>query len=150
MINLVVNFALFIGFLLFFMWRGANVQPNLWILATPLLILHTMILAFGVGILASAFTTRYRDVIQAFGYLMSLWLYATPIIYPFSQVPERWKWLFYLNPMTSVVEVFRHAFLGTSTIDFGLWAINVLTTLAVFVVGVIAFNYTEKTVIDTA
>ncbi len=149
MTNLIVNFGLFIAFLLFFMWRGANAQPNWWVLATPLLILHTVTLAFGIGLFASAFTTRYRDVVQAFGYLMSLWMYATPIIYPFSQVPERWKWLFFLNPMSSVVEVFRHAYLGTSSINFSLWAVNALTTAVIFVVGVIAFNYTEKTVVDT-
>jgi lipopolysaccharide transport system permease protein len=149
MINLVVNYGLFIAFLLFFMWRGANVNPNWWVLATPLLVLHTVTLAFGIGLFASAFTTRYRDVVQAFGYLMSLWMYATPIIYPFSQVPERWKWLFFLNPMSSVVEVFRHAYLGTSTINFSLWAVNAVTTGVIFVMGVIAFNYTEKTVIDT-
>src|SRR5205814_1120906 len=140
MISLVVNFALFVGLLLFFWWRGARVEPNLWILATPLLVLHTVTLAFGVGLFASAFTTRYRDVIQGFGYLMSFWMYATPIIYPFSQVPERWKWLFYLNPMSSVIEVFRHAYLGTSSINFTLWTVNLLTTAVVFVAGVIAFN----------
>jgi len=150
MVNLVVGFGLFLGFLFFFWWRGASVQPNLWVLATPLLVLQTFILAFGVGIFASAFTTRYRDVVQAFGYVMSFWMYATPIIYPFSQVPERWKWLFYLNPMSSVVEVFRHAYLGTSAVNFSLWAVNALTTVVVFVIGVIAFNYTEKTVVDTA
>jgi lipopolysaccharide transport system permease protein len=150
LVNLTVNFSLFVAFLLFFMWRGANVQPNWWVLATPLLVLHTATLAFGVGILASALTTRYRDVVQAFGYLMSLWMYATPIIYPFSQVPERWKWLFFLNPMSSIVEIFRHAYLGTSSVDFSLWAVNALTTATIFVVGVFAFNYTEKTVVDTA
>jgi len=148
-VNLVVNFTLFLAFLAYFMWRGATVQPNLWVLATPLLVLHTVTLAFGIGLLASAFTTRYRDVIQAFSYLMSFWFYATPIIYPFSQVPEPFKWLFFLNPMSSVVEVFRHGFLGASTIDFRLWAVNVATTLAILVIGVVAFNYTEKTVIDT-
>lgn len=149
MVSLAVNFSIFIAFLLFFTWYGAPVQPNLWVLATPLLVLHTMTLAMGVGTLASAFTTRYRDVVVAFNYVISFWLYVTPIIYPFSQVPERFKWLFYLNPMTSVVEVFRHAYLGVSSIDFSLWAVNAATTVVVFVVGVIAFNYTEKTVVDT-
>lgn len=149
MINLAVNLSLFLAFLAYFWWRGANVNPNIWVLALPLLILHTVTLAFGIGLFASAFTTRYRDVVQAFGYLMSLWMYATPIIYPFSQVPERWKWLFFLNPMTSVVEVFRHAFLGTSSINFTLWAVNACTVALVLCAGLLAFNYTEKTVVDT-
>jgi lipopolysaccharide transport system permease protein len=149
LINLAVNYALFLSFLCYFLWRGAKVEPNLWILATPLLVLQTVTLAVGIGLFASAFTTRYRDVIQAFGYLMSIWMYATPIIYPYSQVPERFKWLFHLNPMASVVEIFRHGHLGTSSVDLTLWLVNAVIAALVFVTGVIAFNYTEKTVVDT-
>ena len=149
MISLAVNFSLFVCFLLTFIVLGAKVQPNAWILATPLLVLQVMALAFGVGILASACTTRYRDVVQAFSYLLSLWMYATPIIYPISQVPDSWQWLFYVNPMSSVVEIFRHAYLGTASVNLTLWAVNAATTVVFLVIGVIAYNYTAKTVVDT-
>ena len=149
LVNIGVNYAMFLAFLFFFWWHGSKVEPNLWVLATPLLVLQAGVLAFGVGLFASAFTTRYRDVIQAFGYMMSLWMYATPIIYPMSTVPERFKWLFFFNPMTSVIEVFRHAYLGTGSIDFKLWIVNAATTIVMLIAGLLAFSYTEKTVVDT-
>lgn len=148
-VGLIVNYTLFICFLLFFMWRGADVRPNMWILATPLLIVHTVVLGLGVGLFASAFTTRYRDLVQAFSYLITLWMYASPIIYPLSKVPAGVQWLYYLNPMTSVIETFRYAYLGAGSVNITLWATNAVITLVIFILGVLAFNYTEKTVTDT-
>lgn len=148
-VGLIVNYTLFICFLLFFMWRGADVRPNMWILATPLLIVHTAVLGLGVGLFASAFTTRYRDLVQAFSYLITLWMYASPIIYPLSKVPAGVQWLYYLNPMTSVIEIFRYAYLGAGSVNITLWATNAVITLVIFILGVLAFNYTEKTVTDT-
>lgn len=149
LIGLGINFALFLFFMAFFALRGTAVTPNLWVLAAPLVIFQVVLLAFGMGTLVSSLTTRFRDMVQAIGYFFAIWMYATPIIYPLSQVPEKWKWLFFLNPMTSPIEIFRYGFLGSGSVNYTLWATNVATTLVILFIGIIAFNYTEKTVVDT-
>ena len=149
LISFLVNFCMFLGFLLVFHLRGANIAPGWWAFATPLVLCQTIALAIGIGSLAAALTARYRDMIHVLSYLLGFWMYATPIVYPLSAIPYPWRLLFFLNPMTSVVEVFRHGWLGTGEIHFAIWAVNAVTTAVVLGAGIVAFNYTEKTVIDT-
>lgn len=148
-INFVTNYAIFLALFLYFLYSGSALSWNAWVLATPILVIQVALLAFGIGTLASAFTTRYRDLVQAFGYLTSVWMYATPVIYPISSVPERWQWVFYFNPMSSVVEIFRHAYLGSGDVNLELWAVNFATTILLFFAGIYSFNYSEKSMIDT-
>lgn len=151
MVSLLVNYVVFVSFLIIFTLSGADVRPNWWILATPIIVAQVCLLAFGVGAIASAFTTRARDMVQAFGYLITIWMYATPIIYPLSSVSGGYKYLYYLNPMTSMIEVFRYAYLGSGGgVNLILWAVNTVEILVILTIGVFAFNYTEKTVVDTA
>ena len=136
-------------FLVFFALRGAAIQPSIWLLAVPLVVVHMAALALGVGTLLSSLTTRYRDVSFLVGFGTQLWMFATPIVYPLSQVPERWHWLMAFNPMTPVAEAFRRAVLGTGT----LYASHVLTsiciTAVVLVIGLAMFARTARTSIDT-
>ena len=149
MVTLFANFAVFIVFLGIFYFRGANVEPNLWVLATPFLFIHVALLSFGLGTLVSAFTSRSRDMVQAFSYLLSLGMYASPIIYPLSAVPENLYYLFYLNPIAAPIELFRYAYLGSGSFDSTMYAISLLETAALVLIGLMAFSYTEKTVVDT-
>ena len=149
MVTLFANYAVFLLFLAFFYLRGANVEPNLWVLATPLLFIHVALLSFGVGTLVSAFTSRSRDMVQAFSYLLSLGMYATPIIYPLSAIPEKLYYLFYLNPMAAPVELFRYAYLGSGSLDPTMYLFSVVETMVIVLFGLMAFSYTEKTVVDT-
>jgi lipopolysaccharide transport system permease protein len=150
LINFVVNFVLLLGFIVLYYFRGVPIEINWWALATPLLLAQTIVLALGVGTLTSCLNARYRDLMQAIAYFFAVWMYATPIIYPLSAVPPRWHWLFAINPLTSIVEVFRHGWLGAGTVPLKIWAINIVTTVFMFFVGVTAFSYTDKTVVDTA
>ena len=98
-----IQFVIFIGFFLYFMWKGAEVHPNFLIFTLPLMLLQMAVLALGFGILISSLTTKYRDLTLAMGFAVQLWMFATPIVYPLSIIPEKYRLLAALNPMTSIV-----------------------------------------------
>ena len=106
-------------------------------------------MGLGFGVLISSVTTKYRDLTFVMTFAIQIWMFATPIVYPLSIVPEKYRLLAVLNPMTSVVESFRAAFLGTSSIELVHIAISVTITLLVFIAGVIMFSRIEKTFMDT-
>lgn len=151
-INLItfgVQFLLFLCFLLYFYLRGAAITPSLWILVTPLLLLQMGVLGLGVGVLVSSLTTKYRDLAFVVGFGTQLWMYATPIVYPMSQVPEKWSWLLAFNPMAVLIESFRFAFLGTGNVRLDFLMISLGMTLLIFLVGIVLFSRIEKTFMDT-
>jgi lipopolysaccharide transport system permease protein len=148
LMTFVIQFILFLFILSFFYLKGAAVRPNFYILLTPLLILQMGILGLGFGILVSSLTTKYRDLAFVTTFGIQLWMYVTPIVYPISQVPERWRWLFVLNPTASIIETFRYAFLGTGSVKSLYVIISIGVTLAVLSAGVVLFNRVEKTFMD--
>ncbi len=144
-----IQFALFLGFYLYFILKGATIAPTVWILSLPLLLLQMALLSFGLGILLSSMTTKYKDLGIALGFIMQLWMYGTPIVYPLTQVPE-WLLPYYvLNPMVAIVECFRYAFFGTSAIKTSYLAISWCVTLILLFLGVLVFNRIERTFMDT-
>ncbi|NLT23665.1 MAG: ABC transporter permease [Syntrophorhabdus sp.] len=148
LITFFVQFALFLCFMLFFVLKGAVVRPNLAILFTPLLIVQMGVLGFGFGILVSSLTTKYRDLTFVTSFGIQIWMYVTPVVYPISQVSERWQWLFILNPMASIIETFRYAFLGAGAVRPLYSAISVAVTIFVLSVGILLFNRVERTFMD--
>jgi lipopolysaccharide transport system permease protein len=145
-----IQFLVFMGFLLYFIWQGADIQPNYYfILAIPLFLLQMAVMGLGYGVLISSVTTKYRDLTFAMTFLVQLWMYATPVVYPLSIVPEKYRIFAVMNPMTSIVESFRMAFLGKSSIEPFHIAISVTVTILVFIVGLIMFSRIEKTFMDT-
>jgi len=137
------------GVLILFTLRGIPVKPTLWLFAIPFLVLYVAALALGTGMLLSSVVTRFRDLIFVVGFGMQLWMYATPVVYPLSQVPERWQWLITLNPMTPVVEIFRKAVLGNGTIHASHILTSVCVTSVVFFMGLLMFSRTHRNSIDT-
>jgi len=123
--------------------------PTGWIVYTPLLVIHIAALGLGMGIIISAMTTKYRDLRFLTSFGVQLWMYATPIVYPLSVVPNQWKWLVAMNPMVPIVETFRHAFLGSGTVEPGQLGVSLLITLSLFLLGVMLFSRIEKSVMDT-
>jgi lipopolysaccharide transport system permease protein len=149
LVSFVIQLVLVCAFLAFFALRGVPVHPNAWLLVLPLLVLHVAALALGVGILLSSMTTRYRDMSFLVGFGTQLWLYATPIVYPLSQVPERWQWIMAFNPMTPLVELFRKALLGTGTVYMSHMAVSVCITVVLVLVGLMMFSRIARTSMDT-
>lgn len=144
-----IQFGLFLVFLIYFYLNGSTIQPNVWILLVPLLLVQMAALGLGMGILISSMTTKYRDLALTLGFGVQLWMYATPIVYPLSQIPAQWQWLFALNPMTAIIETFRYAFLGSGAIQPWMLGVSFTMTLLILAVGIVLFSRVEKTFMDT-
>ena len=149
LINFGVQFLMFLGFMAYFMIKGSPIEPNLWILITPLLLVQLAALALGFGIIISSMTTKYRDLAVLVTFGVQLWMYATPVVYPASQIGGKLKTLMMLNPVSPIVESFRYAFLGSGSIPWNYLGISVLTTLVVLFAGVVLFIRVEKNFMDT-
>lgn len=121
-----------------------------WVLALlPLLLLQSALIGLGVGLWISSLSAKYRDFAHLSAFLTQLWMYATPVVYPLSEVPERWQWVSSLNPMTGTVECYKYAFLGAGTVELRYLAVSVATTFVILLTGLIVFSRTERTFIDT-
>jgi lipopolysaccharide transport system permease protein len=131
--------------LLMLLWYGVGWSWNL--LAAPLLLMAVIFIALGVGTLLSALTVAYRDFTHLTPFMVQVWMYITPVIFPVSLVPERWQWLLYLNPMTGLVEGFRSAFLGKPFDLTGL-GISFAIAIAIFIAGVAYFEKVERRFAD--
>jgi lipopolysaccharide transport system permease protein len=125
-----------------------GVMPPAAVLAVPFLIVMTSLTATGVALWLSALNVRYRDVRFAIPFLIQVWLFATPVAYPSSLVPERWRALYGLNPMTGVVDGFRWALLGQPAPSLGLVSVSILVVLIVLGSGMVYFARAEKTFAD--
>jgi lipopolysaccharide transport system permease protein len=147
-LSMAVQFIALLVFYVYYLATGYAFHPSLWLLAIPLLIIQLGMLGTGIGITVTSVTTKYRDLKQLLGFGMTLWMYATPIVYPLSQVPARWHWVFSINPVSPVIETFRYALLGKGTLDIGAWCVSVGVTFAFFFFGILVFNYSERTFID--
>jgi lipopolysaccharide transport system permease protein len=131
--------------LLMMLWYGVGWTWNL--LAAPVLLLFVVFTALGVGTLLSALTVAYRDFTHLTPFLVQIWMFVTPVIFPVSLVPEKWQWLLYLNPMTGLVEGFRSAFLGRP-FDLAGLAASIAIAAALFLAGVAYFERVERRFAD--
>ena len=106
-------------------------------------------MSLGFGIIFSSFTTKYRDLTYLLDFGVQLWMYITPIIYPMSQLPEKYKIFIVLNPVSSIIETFRYSLLGKGSFDLMQIVYSTIVAFAVLFIGIIIFNKVEKTFIDT-
>lgn len=145
-----VQMTLVLGFLVYYLVRG-EVHPN-WaaLLLIPLVLVHLGMLGMGCGIIVSSLTTKYRDLAVLVDFAVQLWMYATPIVYPMSELGSGWmRTILLINPVTAPVEVFRYAVLGQGALMPGSLALSWGITIAVLMIGIIIFNKVEKTFMDT-
>lgn len=149
LITFAMQFIFFLLFVAYFALRGAEIRPNLWMLAFPLLLLIMAGLGLGLGVLISALTTKYRDLRFLVSFGVSLLMYATPVIYPASAVPERFQLLIRLNPVTSIVETFRYGFLGSGSVSPWELVYSAVFMLITVALGAVVFNRVEATFMDT-
>ncbi len=149
LITFIIQFCLFLLFVIYFYASGASIKPNAWMALTPFLLIEMAALGLGFGILISSLTTKYRDLSYIVGFGVQLWMYATPVVYPLSQIPERWQKLYALNPMVAPVEAFRFAFLGAGVIQPWHFLVSVAVTGIILTAGIILFSRVEKTFTDT-
>jgi lipopolysaccharide transport system permease protein len=142
-----VDFAVML-LLLFVLMAFYHVWPT-WRLATlPLFLVLGTLTATGVSLWLSALSVKYRDFMYALPFMIQVWMYATPIVYPASKIPLRWRGLYALNPLVGFVEGFRWSTLGRSTLDPSMLLYSVAITLVLFVSGAFFFRRTERTFAD--
>ena len=150
LITFLIQFGIFMLFVLYFALRGTPIHPNwIWILLTPVLILMMAGLGLGFGIIISSLTTKYRDLRFLVTFGAQLLMYATPVIYPVSSISPRYQWLILLNPMTSIVESFRYAFLGAGSLNIANLSYSFVFMLVVVFLGSVIFNRVEQNFMDT-
>jgi lipopolysaccharide transport system permease protein len=119
------------------------------ILLFPVLVILMALLGLGLGLIITALTTKYRDLAFLVTFGIQLLMYTTTVIYPLSSAPEKYKTLISLNPMTGIIEAFRYAFLGQGQISMNTLGYSTFFTIIVMVLGILIFNKTEKTFVDT-
>jgi lipopolysaccharide transport system permease protein len=142
-VDLAVSFLVLIGLLLWY-----AIVPGPAVLALPLLAFIAFATAFGVSLWLSALHVKYRDVGHVVPFLIQVWMYASPVIYPLSLVPERWRPIYSLNPMVGVVEGFRWALSGGALPDLRAGAVSLSVVGLVLVSGLVYFRYTEREFAD--
>lgn len=144
-----IQMLLLICFLFYFKIKGYEINSNAYILLTPFLILLMAGLGLGFGIMVSSLTTKYRDLTFLIGFGVQLLMYATPVIYPVSSVPDKYKWIVNLNPMTSIIDTFRYAFLGAGELNVNGLVYTSIFMIVILSLGIVVFNRVEKTFMDT-
>ncbi len=148
-ITFLVQFVMFAILVAVYALTGANVHPNLIVLALPILLIHIAFLGTGTGLIISSLTTKYRDLNVLVSFGLTLWMYLTPVVYPVSQIPESFRFIMLLNPVAPIVEIFRYAFLGSGSFEWFFLLISAAVTAVLLILGMIVFNQVEKNFIDT-
>lgn len=146
-----IQFALFlIVYLYYFIFTDANIQPNLYALLLPVLVIMLAGLALGFGILFSSMTTKYRDLQLLLSFFVSLWMYATPVIYPLSTITnEKLRLVMQLNPLTGIVEFFKYGMLGVGNHEWWMLGYSFGFMVVLLALGIVVFNKVQKSFMDT-
>lgn len=145
-----IQMGLFVVFYLYFFISGSDITPTWALLLFPLFVVMLAGLGLGFGILVSSMTTKYRDLSILFTFIVSLWMYATPIVYPISMVPEgTLRTLIMLNPMTAVIEAFKYATLGQGYFSWLALGYSFVFMTLLLLFGVVIFNKVQRSFMDT-
>jgi len=149
LIQFFIQFLFLLAFMLYFYLTGAEFQITSYAFLLPLLILLMAGLGLGFGIIISSLTTKYRDLTNLVGFGVQLWMYATPIVYPLSELPQKYQIVGVLNPVTPIVETFRYALLGAGTVEPWHLMYSFGFMIAVLLIGLLLFNKVEQSFMDT-
>lgn len=148
-LDFLVRFGLLLLLLLYFFWKGYPVVMNGTLLFIPLLLLQVALLGLGVGVIVSSATTKYRDLQVLVDFGMKIWLYVTPVIYTMSTVPEQYRFLIQLNPITASTLMFKDV-IFTGDIHFTFyWWMSWGITIVCLLCGILLFHHVERTFMDT-
>lgn len=150
MVKLGIQILLFVIVYIYFLAIGTPVEPNWALSLFPLLVIMIAGLALGFGIIISSLTTKYRDLTILFTFIVQLWMYGTPVIYPLSSIPEgKIKLLMQLNPVTPIVETFKYGTLGTGEFSWNMLGYSFCFMLVVLSIGIVLFNKVQRSFMDT-
>lgn len=145
-----IQMALFVVVYVVYAILGTHVSPNWYLLLFPVLVLMLGFTAMGLGLIVTSMTTKYRDLKNFFGVFVSLWMYATPVVYPMSVIKnETLANIMRLNPLTSIVEAFKYGAMGAGEFSWGWLAYSFGIMVALLLIGILMFNRKQKVFIDT-
>ncbi len=144
-----VQLSLFIILLVYYMIAGYKVEPNWFLLLFPFIIFIMALLGLGLGLIITALTIKYRDLIFLVTFGVQLLMYATPVIYPLSAASAKYRTIIALNPLSGLIETFRYGFLGTGQFYPVAFVYSILASILIFLFGLVIFNRVEKNFVDT-
>lgn len=145
-----VQLLLFLLVYIYFVIQGTNVHPNITILLFPVLVFMLAGFGLGFGMIVSSLTTKYRDLTILFSFIVQLWMYGTPVIYPLSTITnEKLLLAMKLNPITAIVETFKYSTLGAGTFSWYMLGYSFLFMVVVFFIGLVMFNREQRSFMDT-
>ena len=143
-----IQFVILIILYIYFIINGSSVRVSWPIIFLPLIFIWLAAIAVGAGIIISSLTTKYRDLSNLVGFALSLGMYATPVVYPISEIPESFRLIAYINPVSAPIELFRKWFFGTATVNYDMIFISLGITAVFVLTGLILFNQNEQNFID--
>lgn len=150
LVKMGIQLLLFVGVYIMYIIKGVDVAPNIYILLFPLLIVMLAGLALGFGVIISSMTTKYRDLTILFSFVVQLWMYGTPVIYPLSTITnEKLKLLMQLNPITSIIETFKFGVMGVGSFSWGALLYSFGFMVVVMAIGIVVFNKVQRSFMDT-
>lgn len=147
-IKLFIQFILFLILYVGYYLNGENIVVTWRVFLFPMIVLWIGVVAMGSGMIISALTTKYRDIAMVLSFFLQLFMYATPVVYPLSAVPEKLKFIFWINPLSTPIEYFRWCFFGVGSINLTNVVYSITMTTLLFWGGVLLFNKNEQTFID--
>lgn len=149
MVQLGIQLLLLTFFMIYYTLSGYEIQINSHMFYFPLLIINLALMGLGFGIIFSALTTKYRDLSNLMSFGVQLWMYITPVIYPSSAVPEKYRIFVFINPVAPLVEAFKYGLIGAGEFNPGRLLYSVIFTTILLFIGIILFNRTEQNFMDT-
>ncbi|TVZ53380.1 ABC transporter permease [Dokdonia sp. Hel_I_53] len=148
-----IQLLIFFGFYVYYIFvKGIDVRPSLWVWLVPICILNMALISLGVGMILSAMTTKYRDLTVLVSFGLNLLMYISAVMYPLEEIRKKlpkYFWLIEYNPLAQIIETYRGLLLGATSINFNAILITFLIGICSFLIGLVIFNKTEKTFIDT-
>jgi len=149
LVRMGIQFLLFVVVYIYYLVTGVHIVPNIYILLLPLVVIMLAGLSLGFGIIISSMTTKYRDLTILFTFIVQLWMYATPIIYPLSTMSPKRQWIMALNPVTSLVETFKYGTMGVGTFSWGQLGYSFGFMIVLLAIGIVIFNKVQRSFMDT-
>ena len=149
LVRMGIQFLLFVAVYVYYLIMGVHIAPNIYILLLPLIVLMLAGLSLGFGIIISSMTTKYRDLTIFFSFIVQLWMYATPIIYPLSSMSPKRQWIMGLNPVTSLVETFKYGTMGVGTFSWMMLGYSFIFMVVLLGIGIVVFNKVQRSFMDT-
>lgn len=148
LIRLGIQFGIYLLIFFWGIWHDASIQPNLSLLLLPVWVLELALMSLGLGLVFASLSVRYRDLQNLLSSIFRIWMFATPVIYPLSIVPDQYRTLLLLNPVSPLMEIVRYGFLGTGLHDPGYLIYSFVFSITVFIGGIILFNKRDGRALD--